>query len=450
MTGMDALSRLLKPVQALSPDVSVDEVANRLLMTEHQAFLSLPVVDALGVPCGLISRYSLQDIFMRRFGRELWGRLPVSEVMNPEPLVLALGTSLEDAAAQVTARLHYPVTEDFILVDEAGRYRGLGTVPHLLKAMETRLVHRNQVLHQALDDLKQSQAQLVQSEKMASLGQMVAGIAHELNTPLGYVGNNVSLMRTLTDPLFQLAESQARLAACLSDPDTDEARLGEALEAAENARRDAEPDLLADDLTQLLDDTQYGLQQISELVSGLKDFSRLDRAPSDDVDLNDCVRAALLIARNNLKGRAEVIQQLAPLPPVRCAPSQINQVLLNLLTNAAQAMEKPGTVLVKSWADAQGVHLSVEDNGKGMTPEVRARIFDPFFTTKPVGEGTGLGLSICYRIVRDHAGTIRVASRPGRGTRFLITLPATPAPAPQDAGEDAGLEIVPVLEALHA
>jgi len=192
-----ALATLLKPVVPLSPELSLSEVADRLLTVEHKVFLSLPVVDADGLPLGLVSGTRLQDIFMQRFGRDLRGRHPVHEVMNAQPLVIRLDAGLEAAAQQVTARLQYPITEDFILVDARGRYRGLGTVLDLLKAMEARVAQRNQVLHQALVDLKESQAQLVQSEKMASLGQMVAGVAHELNTPLGYVKNNVQLLKGL-------------------------------------------------------------------------------------------------------------------------------------------------------------------------------------------------------------------------------------------------------------
>ncbi|RNF55025.1 GHKL domain-containing protein [Pseudomonas aeruginosa] len=155
----------------------------------------------------------------------------------------------------------------------------------------------------------------------------------------------------------------------------------------------------------------------------LKDFARLDRAFSEEVDLNDCVRNAVLIARTAIKDKAEISSQLGELPLIACAPSQINQVLLNLLTNAAQAMERFGRILLKSWADERQVFLSVQDNGKGMPAEVLGRIFDPFFTTKPVGQGTGLGLSISYKIIQQHGGTIRVASEPGRGTRFLISLP---------------------------
>lgn len=423
MTSASALERLLRPVAPLLPGISIADVADRLLTPEHKAFLSLPIVDGSGRPVGLVSRSTLQDIFMQRFGRDLRGRHPVEEVMNPAPLTVSLDTSLEEAAKQITAQLQYPITEDFILVDARGHYRGLGTVLDLLKAMEARIAQRNLVLRKALVELKESQTQLVQSEKMASLGQMVAGVAHELNTPLGYVQNNLQLLRELSAPLFDLAAAQATLADCLNDPQCDEARLAQALQTAEQARQDAAPELLAEDLAQLFDDTFYGLGQIAELVVGLKDFARLDRAISEEVDLNECIRSALLIARNNIKDKAETLLQLGELPRIPCAPSQINQVLLNLLNNAAQAIEGFGRIHIKTWAEAEAVFISLQDSGRGMPPAVLARIFDPFFTTKPVGQGTGLGLSISYKIIQDHGGQIRVASEPGRGTRFLIRLP---------------------------
>jgi len=423
MTSASALERLLRPVAPLAPGISIADVADRLLTPQHKAFLSLPIVDDSGAPVGLVSRSTLQDIFMQRFGRDLRGRHPVEEVMNSAPLVVSMDTSLEEAAKQITAQLQYPITEDFILVDAQGHYRGLGTVLDLLKAMEGRIAQRNLVLRKALVELKESQTQLVQSEKMASLGQMVAGVAHELNTPLGYVQNNVQLLRELSAPLFELAAAQATLADCLSDPQCAESHLAQALGNAEQARQRAAPELLVEDFNQLFDDTLYGLGQIGELVVGLKDFARLDRAISEEVDLNECIRSALVIARNGIKDKAEVLLQLGELPRIPCTPSQINQVLLNLLNNAAQAIDGFGQIRLKTWAEAEAVFISLQDSGRGMPPEVLARIFDPFFTTKPVGQGTGLGLSISYKIIQDHGGQIRVASEPGRGTRFLIRLP---------------------------
>ncbi|SNS86618.1 ATP-binding protein [Pseudomonas segetis] len=423
MPTASALTQLLKAVEPLAPDMSIADVADRLLTPQHKAFLSLPIVDSAGKPLGLVSRTALQDIFMQRFGRDLRGRHPVTEIMNAQPLVVSLATSLEEAARQITGQLQYPITEDFVLVDQAGHYQGLGTVLDLLKAMESRIAQRNTVLRKALHDLKESQAQLIQSEKMASLGQMVAGVAHELNTPLGYVKNNVQLMNELGAALFELTDAQARLADCMANPDTTEEQLADAFALAAQAREAAAPELLSADMQQLFADTMYGLEQIAELVVGLKDFARLDRAMSEEVDINDCIRSALLIARNNTKDKAEISLHLGQLPLIACAPSQINQVLLNLLNNAVHAIEGFGQVVIKSWADEDAVFISLQDSGKGMEAHVVARIFDPFFTTKPVGQGTGLGLSICFKIVQDHGGLIRVASEPGRGTRFLIRLP---------------------------
>ena len=386
--------------------MSISDVADRLLTAEHKNFLSLPVVDTEDRPLGLVSRYALQDIFMQRFGRDLWGRRPVSEVMNGSPLVLSLEMSLEQAAKQITAELQYPITEDFILVDGEGRYQGLGTVLDLLKAMELRIAQRNQVLRKALVDLKESQAQLVQSEKMASLGQMVAGVAHELNTP-GLCEEQRATARPAHRAAHRAGPQPGRPGRLLARPGLRRAAPGRRPDAAAAMREQVAPELLAEDLRQLFGDTLYGLEQIGELVAGLKDFARLDRAMSEEVDLNDCIRSALLIARNHIKDKAEVVQQLGELPRVACAPSQINQVLLNLLTNAAQATVGFGRIQLKSWAEAEWVCISVQDSGCGMAPDVVRRIFDPFFTT---AGGRGHGAGPVHQL-QDHPGPRRQHSR---------------------------------------
>jgi two-component system, NtrC family, sensor kinase len=282
--------------------------------------------------------------------------------------------------------------------------------------LERRVQERTEELSGALNQLKNSQAQLVQSEKMASLGQMVAGIAHEINTPLGYVKNNVMLSRDLLGRYFELAEQAERLAA---QPRVSPEQLQETLACAQLIRADN----VSDDSRQLIADALYGVEQISELVNDLRNFSRLDEAKIKDVSVHECIDSALNIVRNQLKSKVEVIKEYGTLPNLACSPSQINQVFVNLFNNSAQAMDGPGKIHIQTNCDADFVHIAVRDNGRGIPKETLGRIFEPFFTTKPVGQGTGLGLSITFQIVQRHGGHIRVASEPGRGTRFVVSLP---------------------------
>ncbi|MBQ0760419.1 MAG: hypothetical protein KKF24_11405 [Gammaproteobacteria bacterium] len=247
---------------------------------------------------------------------------------------------------------------------------------------------RTHALSKALEDLKMQQGQLIQSEKMASLGQMVAGVAHEINTPLGYASSNVEIVR----------ESM------------------QGMDGTVDAESLAEFDML-------LADTEYGLTQIAELVMSLKDFSRVDRSQSQLFDLNEGIETALKICNSQLKDGVKVTRMFAELPQISCAPSQLNQVFLNLITNAAQAMDGNGQICIRSSFDDGFVEVAISDTGSGMDEDTRAHIFEPFFTTKPVGKGTGLGLSIVFRIIEDHGGTIRVESELGKGTEFFIRLP---------------------------
>jgi two-component system NtrC family sensor kinase len=177
------------------------------------------------------------------------------------------------------------------------------------------------------------------------------------------------------------------------------------------------------DVDEILGDTIHGVSEISDLVVNLKNFSRLDQAKITEVSLNECLDSALVVGKNALKYKATILKEYGEIPRVPCSPSQINQVFLNLLTNAVQAIEGSGRILLKTWFDDDLVYVSVQDTGQGIPKENLRRIFDPFFTTKEIGQGTGLGLSICYQIVRQHGGDIRVASEVGRGTRFVVSLP---------------------------
>jgi two-component system NtrC family sensor kinase len=415
-----ALAQWLEPVPPGMPILSVGE---RFLDAASAAWLSLPVVDG-GKPVGSVSRYELmQRVYIKPFGRELHGKRAITSIMHAQPLVLAADASIEDASRLIAARIRQPIMEDFIVVDAAGNYAGAGKVLDVLGAMEQRIAAHSDELGQAYRKLKASQSQLIQSEKMASLGQMVAGLAHEINTPLGYVRNNVEMTQAALGDIAALLHAQAQVVdAMLSGADEREFAVRAARLEAQRSTFDA---TALEDLRALLDDTVFGVGQIAELVGNLKDFSRLDQARIERVDVHNLIDSALKIGGNLLrKKNIEIVRQFGAVPEVDCSPAQINQVLLNLITNAAQAIEHAqGRITLRTHAVGHYLLIAVEDNGKGIPAEYLERVFDPFFTTKPIGQGTGLGLSICYQIVEQHHGRIRVASTPGAGTRFLVALP---------------------------
>ncbi|WP_300615052.1 ATP-binding protein [Dokdonella sp.] len=422
------LRTVLRTTAPIAPATSVIDVAQRILDPQHEGLLSLPVVDE-GRPVGTISRYELMRVFLMPYGRELYGRRPITSLMNASPLVLDWATPLDLAARAIATHIRSPITDDFVLVDGAGAYVGTGVVLDVLRAVEARLAERGGELERAYARLKSSQLQLVQSEKMASLGQMVAGLVHEINTPLGYVRNNVEMTRdALGDTVRLVASQQAVVDALLGGGEVGESGFEVHLAEIEMLRARVDTAAL-EDLRELLDDTLHGVGQIGDLVLNLKDFSRLDQAGFQKADVNKLVDGALKIAQHLLrKSGVAVVREAGDVPEIECAPAQINQVLLNLVGNAIQAIDHDrGRILVRTqWLDGRALIL-VEDNGKGIAAENLQRIFDPFFTTKPVGQGTGLGLAISHQIVGQHGGTIRVASKPGVGTRFLVVLPAAPA-----------------------
>lgn len=316
-------------------------------------------------------------------------------------------------------------------------YRSLDTANDALRdanvELEHRVARRTEHLEQAMADLKSSQAQLVQSEKMASLGQMVAGVSHEINTPLGYVRSNNEIVSTSMQEVAMLLACYRDALALLDNPAADFEATARALQELEQLKVELEPDTLLEELQQLVADNHHGLAQIGELVANLKDFSRLDRSRTEFVDLNDGLDAALNICQGQLKHRIEVVRDYGELPEIECAPSQVNQVFLNLITNAGQAMGDAGRLTLITRHEGDRVLVRIRDTGAGMDEATRAQIFDPFFTTKPLGEGTGLGLAIVYRIVNEHGGRIVAASVPGRGTEFTVMLPLRQAQDPERA-----------------
>ncbi|WP_324596031.1 PAS domain S-box protein [Accumulibacter sp.] len=270
--------------------------------------------------------------------------------------------------------------------------------------------------------LGEAQNQLLQAEKMASIGQLAAGVAHEINNPVGFVNSNLGSLRDEVSSLLQVIDAYAAADTVIAEHPA----LRDAIAAAREA---ADLDYVRDDVGTLIDESLEGLQRVRKIVQDLKDFSRVDTAEWQFANLEAGLDSTLNIVWNEIKYKAAVHKEYAGVPEVECIPAQINQILLNLLVNAAHAIEQRGTITLRTGFDARQVWVEVEDTGKGIAPENLKRIFEPFFTTKPVGQGTGLGLSLAYGIAKRHGGRIEVSSELGSGTRFRLLLPSTRPPA---------------------
>ncbi len=275
--------------------------------------------------------------------------------------------------------------------------------------------------------LAEAQSQLLQSEKMASIGQLAAGVAHELNNPIGFVSSNLGSLESYLKDIF----------AILAAYETAEAESGAdcpRLEAARALKRDRDFDFLKTDIVQLMAESKDGLARVAKIVRDLKDFSRAGEAAYQWADLHQGLDSTLNIVWNELKYKCTVSKEYGELPPVWCVPSQLNQVFMNLLVNAAHAIPEKGEIAIRTRRQGDEVCVAIADTGGGIAPEHLGRIFEPFFTTKPVGKGTGLGLSLAYSIVRKHQGRIEVSSELGKGTTFSVWLPieakATVPPEP--------------------
>lgn len=301
--------------------------------------------------------------------------------------------------------------------------RGVGhylSIFHQLQGQqeyEQELLQRHAELRQAYMRLNGAQEKLLQSEKMASIGQLAAGVAHEINNPIGYVHSNLGSLQEYLRSLFILIEAYER---ALRAPEPKAL-----LEEIDDIRQRADIDFISRDLPQLIAESREGIERVTRIVRDLKDFSYSDRSESWKlVDLHAGLESTINIIWNELKYKATLERRYGQLPLVECLHSELNQVYMNLLLNACQAIPERGTITVSTGcSDDETVWIEVRDDGVGIPADQRQRIFDPFYTTKPVGSGTGLGLSISYSIVNKHHGRIDVDAAPGEGAAFRIVLP---------------------------
>jgi len=347
--------------------------------------------------------------------RQIGRHFEVKEIQQTSDGLVAMGEKLENSNRQLKT-----LTE---------------TLEKLNADLERRVSERTAALEHANDKLeadkaeqahlyeklRETQAQLVQTEKLASLGQLAAGIAHEINNPLSFINSNVICLKDYAESIVEMID---KFEQAVEDTDL----------KAELDRQKAvyQFDFIYEELPDLINDSIEGVRRVRKIVENLREFSHSGNTEWQEANLNDCVSSTLTIAFNEIKYKADLKEALSELPNIFCIPSQLNQVILNLLVNAAQAIEERGQISIRTYAENDGVVLEIADTGKGMSAEVKAKIFDPFFTTKDIGEGTGLGLSISYGIVQAHRGKIEVESNEGEGTCFKIWLPLTQDDADQE------------------
>ena len=274
-------------------------------------------------------------------------------------------------------------------------------------------------LTQAYTELKETHDQMVQQEKMASIGQLAAGVAHEINNPTGYIISNLGTLSKYQARLVDFINAQSEIISSLDSPEQ---------QKLATLRRQMKIDYIIGDLPDLVSESLDGAERIKNIVHSLKCFSRKDNDEYTTASITDCLESTINIIWNEIKYKATLKKEFGDLPAIRCYPQKLSQVFMNLIVNAAHALEEKGEITVSAWQKESAIYVTVADTGSGIPEEIRGRIFEPFFTTKEIGKGTGLGLSISYGIVREHGGEITVESTVGTGTTFTVMLPLNGMP----------------------
>lgn len=279
-------------------------------------------------------------------------------------------------------------------------------------------------LQEVNQQLQETQSKILQSEKMASIGLLAAGVAHEINNPLGFINSNLSSLARYLKKIQDYIGLQANL--------LEQSAAADQLGQLQEKRRQLKLDLILDDAGDLIEESLDGARRVQRIVLDLKSFSRVDKGDEQLIDLNDCLETTIDIAWNELKYKTSIEKDYGELEPLYCLPQQLNQVFLNILINAVQAIDKQGKIQIKTWQRDKMQYVAISDDGCGMPAEVCAQVFEPFFTTKKMGQGTGLGLSISCDVIKKHGGEINLTSEVGKGTTFTVCLPCREKGTPHD------------------
>jgi signal transduction histidine kinase len=282
---------------------------------------------------------------------------------------------------------------------------------------EMELLKRNAELNTLNDKLSVAQDYLLQSEKLASIGQLAAGVAHEINNPIGFIFSNFGMLEEYQASLFEMLLAYEAFEATVDD--------NKATQALRRLSKKLEIDFLKQDVPDLMKESREGIERVRKIVHDLKSFSHIDaRSDWQPSNIHQGLDSTLNVINNEVKYRADIVKEYGDIPLVECVLSQINQVVMNLVINASHALgPERGKIFIRTGRSEDNVWIEVEDTGSGIPKEILPRIFDPFYTTKPVGKGTGLGLSLSYGIVQKHHGNIDIQTEVGKGTTFRVTLP---------------------------
>lgn len=352
----------------------------------------------------IVNRHETEDIFQLKDGR-IFECKSRPQYLDERIIGRVFGWS--DITERERAQAELRESRDQLEARVLERTTDLQTANATLQAEKLRQ-------EELIRKLEEAQHQLLHSEKMASIGVLAAGVAHEINNPIGFVNSNVGTLRRYVRNMLRLLEAYEQAEALMP------ANVRQNIDRLKN---EIDAAYLQEDIGSLLSESLEGLERVKRIVQDMKDFAHADRGERQPANLEKGLDSTLNVVWNELKYKAEVIKEYGNIPVVECAPSQLNQVFMNLLTNAAHAIEDRGKIILRTGHDEENVWVEVADTGKGIEPEYLRRIFEPFFTTKPIGKGTGLGLSLSYGIVKKHGGRIDVRSQPGQGSAFRVVLP---------------------------